>query len=142
MTTKKERAAALAAMTKAELLKTIKALDAKQTKLLNRIAQLEGVQASAVALSEAITPEAVIPSSANMEARFAWLEDKAANMGYALTPANAVQCQHSHEPNATTIAAMQEVVQHGGGWKTKPPDVLDRDRKAFGGFPWEKPDNA
>lgn len=37
MTTKKERAEALARMTKAELVKTIKALDARVTKLLNAL---------------------------------------------------------------------------------------------------------
>lgn len=41
MTTKKERAEALARMTKAELIKTVKTLDARQVKLLNRIAALE-----------------------------------------------------------------------------------------------------
>lgn len=35
------RAKALAGMTKAELVKTIRALDRKQTQLLNRIAKLE-----------------------------------------------------------------------------------------------------
>ena len=39
MTTKKERAEALARMTKAELIKTVKTLDARQVKLLNRIAR-------------------------------------------------------------------------------------------------------
>ncbi len=41
MTTKKERAEALARMTKAELVKTIHALDKRQTQLLNRVAELE-----------------------------------------------------------------------------------------------------
>lgn len=40
MTTKKERAEALARMTKAELIKTVKTLDARQVKLLNQIAKL------------------------------------------------------------------------------------------------------
>lgn len=41
MTTKKERAEALARMTKSELIKTVKTLDARQVRLLNRIAVLE-----------------------------------------------------------------------------------------------------
>lgn len=40
MTTKKDRAEALARMTKAELIKTVKTLDARQVKLLNEIAGL------------------------------------------------------------------------------------------------------
>lgn len=43
MTTKKERAYALARMSKAELVKTIVALDSRQTKLLNEIAALKQV---------------------------------------------------------------------------------------------------
>ncbi len=42
MTTKKERAEALARMTKAELVKTIHALDKKQTQLLNELAKAKG----------------------------------------------------------------------------------------------------
>lgn len=41
MTTKKERAYALQRMSKAELVKTIVALDSRQTKLLNEIAALK-----------------------------------------------------------------------------------------------------
>lgn len=41
MTTKKERAEALARMTKAELVKTVMTLDGRLVKLLNRIAALE-----------------------------------------------------------------------------------------------------
>jgi hypothetical protein len=51
MTTKKERAEALARMTKAELVKTILALDKRQTQLLNELAfekeKLEATQAVA-----------------------------------------------------------------------------------------------
>lgn len=58
MTTKKERAEALARMTKAELVKTIKALDARVTKLLNALNRsnelLEAAQAVAVALQRDI----------------------------------------------------------------------------------------
>ena len=42
------RAKALAGMTKAELIKTVKALDRKQTALLNQLAKLETQEASRV----------------------------------------------------------------------------------------------
>lgn len=56
------RAQALAAMTKAELVKTIKTLDRRQTSLLNRIEKLENIATNARALVDAVEargPDAV-----------------------------------------------------------------------------------
>lgn len=51
--------------TKAELIKTVKRLDARQTKLLNRIAELERPSAYEVAkaISNALRPEVTPPAS-------------------------------------------------------------------------------
>ncbi len=55
MTTKRERREALARMTKAELVKTVLTLDARQTKLLNEIAGLRSQLVTATDTSGAET---------------------------------------------------------------------------------------
>jgi hypothetical protein len=56
------RAEALARMTKTELLKTVKTLDARVTKLLNRIAQLEAFQWQTPVPERTVANDARLPN--------------------------------------------------------------------------------
>lgn len=124
------RAKALAGMTKAELVKTVKQLDARQTKLLNQIAELQANQPVPAAPANApmdLSPREISEALPNA---FDGIKDQSGNGNHMLrTDAFKVGTDEPSEPPAT---------QH---WHeaTKPQPVdLTVDSHGRTVFPWEK----
>lgn len=71
--------------------------------------------------------ETIIPSSENMDARFEWLQSKAADMGYVLTP----EPEHTDSPHAHPSAgpAVRELADamaaRSSGWASRADTIIN-----------------